>query len=230
MPLTYRDTKGQALTAEEFDANTRDLDERPNGQVYPNTKGIGLKIDSDTPEFGWHDLLSDITLPGHVDDPSFVPYIGNIEQMQMDIGNAVNITFHLPHDYAPNTDIYIHLHWSHNSPTVTSGGISGFFEASYAKGHDQAAFSNPVVVQLLDVPASPIRYQHMVSEAPLSAAGGAGGLIATEDLEVDGLILCRLEMTGNSINDGAIPFLHQVDIHYQSTGLPTKNKAPDFWT
>ena len=29
--------------------------------------------------------------------------------------NAVidDITFHLPHDYVPNTDIFIHVHWTH---------------------------------------------------------------------------------------------------------------------
>ena len=70
----------------------------------------------------------------------------------------------------------------------------------------------------------------MISEGPLSATGGAGGLIPTEDLEVDGLILCTLTMTGNTVNDGSLPFVHAIDIHYQSTGLPTKQRSPDFWT
>jgi hypothetical protein len=26
------------------------------------------------------------------------------------------------------------------------------------------------------------------------------------------------------------PFLHYVDIHYQSTGIGTKQKSPPFWT
>ena len=26
------------------------------------------------------------------------------------------------------------------------------------------------------------------------------------------------------------PFCHEVDIHYQSTGMATKNKAPNFYT
>jgi len=26
-----------------------------------------------------------------------------------------------------------------------------------------------------------------------------------------------------------VPFLHTVDIHYQSTGVPTFNKAPSFY-
>jgi hypothetical protein len=230
MALTYRDTKGQALTAAEFDANTRDLDQRPLGQVYPKTKGVGIKVDTAAPDWGWHDLKSDITLTGGINDPIFAPYIGGIEQLQMGVGKAVNLAFHIPHDYAMGTDVFVHFHWSHNSATITGGDVSGFIEASYAKGHSQGAFSNTITLNMNSIPASLIRYQHIISEGQISAALGAGGLIATENLEPDGMLLARLEMTGNTMDGGALVFLHQVDLHYQSTGMATKNKVPDFWT
>jgi len=230
MAITLRGDKGQALTPAEYDATVADLDTRPNGQTYPKTKGIGIKINTVSPDWGWHDLKSDMVLTGAASDPTFEPYIGSIEQLQMVVGKAVNVGFHLPHDYAMGTDIFIHLHWSHNSALVTGGTVSGILEASYAKGHNQAAFGFPISLPFNDIPASIIRYQHQTTETQLSAAAGAGGLLVTEDLEPDGIILARVEMTANTMTGGAQPFIHQIDIHYQSTGLATKNNTPDFWT
>ena len=233
MALVRRLVKGQALTGAEYDGNVDHFEQNPNGIYMPKSSATGMELYNTTPgdgDFGWHDLRSDITLTGDASDPSYVTYIGNIKQLQFNVGDAVNITFHLPHDYKLGTDVFIHIHWSHNSATITGGTVSGFFEASYSKGHNQAAFANPVVLNLTNIPASLVRYQHVVTEGQLSAAAGAGGLLVTEDLEPDGVILCRLEMTANTMDGGAIPFVHQIDVHYQSTNLPTIQKAPDFYT
>lgn len=229
MAIVLRSVKGQALTKEEQEGNIVDLDERPLGQVYPKSQSIGIKIDTATPDWGWHDLLSTIRLGGTANDPTYVTYQGSIKQAQFDVGDEIFTEFHMPHDYAMGTDIYIHAHWSHNALGLTTGGITGVMEASYAKGHDQDFFGTPIIVNLAQ-DASLVRYQHLIAEGPLSAAGGAGGLIDTALLEPDGLFLVRVELTGNTMDAAAKPFLHAVDIHYQSTGLATKQKAPDFWT
>jgi len=39
-----------------------------------------------------------------------------------------------------------------------------------------------------------------------------------------------VELLANTMNGGAKPFVHSIDIHYQSTGVNTKNKAPNFYT
>ena len=81
--------------------------------------------------------------------------------------------------------------------------------------------------------ASTTQYQHILSETQYSASAPAGLQLDTDDLEVDGVILVRLEMTTNNItSSGAVPdpFIHYVDVHYQSTGIATKAKAPDFYT
>ena len=74
----------------------------------------------------------------------------------------------------------------------------------------------------------------MIAEIQLSAASPTASQIDTDDLEVDGLILCRTYLSANNItvSGGGVPdpFLHFVDIHYQSTGIPTKNKAPNFYS
>jgi len=52
-------------------------------------------------------------------------------------------------------------------------------------------------------------------------------------LEVDGLIMVRTwrhaTRTADTLNQA--PFLHEIDIHYQSTGIGTKGRnGPDFWS
>ena len=229
MALVYRETKGQLLTIGEGDNNIRELDEIPNGKVFPKTQGVGIKIDQDSPDWGWHDITGVIRAIGGASDPEWVAYQGAIKQPQFDVGEEVFIEFHLPHDYAMGTNIYIHAHWSHNNSNVTTGGVTWAFEGSYAKGHGQAYFNTPVVLNVQQ-DASLVRYQHMIAEDAFSASAGAGGLIVKEDIEVDGLVLCRVSLAGNTMDDGAKPFLHFVDIHYQSTGMGTKQKAPNFWT
>jgi hypothetical protein len=74
----------------------------------------------------------------------------------------------------------------------------------------------------------------MIAGTTLSVSGGASDELDTDILEPDGLILCRFYLDSNDItvSGGGVPdpFIHFVDIHYQSTGLPTKQRAPDFWT
>jgi hypothetical protein len=69
----------------------------------------------------------------------------------------------------------------------------------------------------------------MIAETQASSAGGAGGMIDTGQLEVDGIMIVTVRLLANTMDAGAKPFLHAVDLHYQSTSLPTKNKAPVFY-
>lgn len=200
--------------------------------VVNNAAGHGLKVDETNPVYPWFDLLGEV----HSDTntgaakPAFNAFIGNIKEWQMDIGNEVFVRFHMPHDYVPGTDLYIHAHWAHNSTIVTSGGADFRFECSYAKGYDQMAFTNPVTVGG-NQNASTVQYQHMITEFQLSSVGGNGGtLINSNLLEVDGLILCRCYLNNLTINGSVKPFLFYIDLHYQSTGIGTKNKNIGFYS
>lgn len=65
----------------------------------------------------------------------------------------------------------------------------------------------------------------------LSTPGGSASQIDTDLLEPDGLIVLHFNVpTIPTVTGGAAkPFIHYVDVHYQSTGIGTKQKAPDFY-
>lgn len=233
MAIITRTDKGTPLSHAELDQNFIDLRDGVALQV-PKTKGTGLKVDSQgTPDFGWHDIIGAL----HIDDSdvnkaAYSVYRGGIKAYQFSGVDEAYVNFHMPHDYVMGTPIYIHVHWSHTSATVTGGSVTWGLETMYAKGHGQAAFSAPVLITVAQT-ASLTQYQHMIAETAASTPGGSAVQLDTNQLEVDGVIQCRLYLDSNDMTDSVSvpdPFVHFVDIHYQSTGVPTKQRAPDFWT
>lgn len=202
--------------------------------LFDKTSGAGIKVDIAAPTYPWHDIIGSIVAKTTgAGTPTFTTYRGSIQAYQFAVNDAVYMVFHLPHDYAPGTDLYIHTHWSHIGTLVTGGTVTWQFISTYAKGHNQAAFPAEVTTTVSPT-ASTTQYQHMVSEAQLSTSGGSASLLDTDNLEPDGLILMKITLTANAITvsgGGAPdPFLHTADIHYQSTGIGTKAKAPNFYT
>lgn len=194
--------------------------------------GGGIKVDLTTPTFGWRDLLGNITNAKGANKPTEATYRDSIQAFQFGAGDDAILEFHIPHDYVPGTDIHLHVHWSHNSAIVTGGNIVFTYEITYAKGHNQAAFPASVGTTFTGT-ASTTQYQHIISEVQISATSPSANQIDSDNLEPDGVILCRLEMTTNNITSGGAvpdPFIHYIDIHYQSTNIATKAKAPDFYT
>ena len=202
--------------------------------VINKTSGLGIKVDTTTPTFPWHDILGDLMaarLPPAT-APTLATYRGNVQQLRWAVGDFALLNYHIPHDYAPGTDLYIHYHWSHIVTTVTGGTVTWRIECTYAKGHNQAAFPATGTVDVSPAPST-TQYQHMLSEVQLSAASPTGGQLTTGLIEPDGLILAYLTLQANGItvSGGAVPdpFLHFADIHYQSTNIGTKNNTPDFY-
>jgi hypothetical protein len=232
MAITLRNVKGSELTHAEMDTNFTDLRDGVNLMV-PKTMGKGLKIGPNGSEtFGWHDLTGTLSTYGLPGEASRQLYRGGIHAIQCAEGEHAHVDFHMPHDYVMGTDVYIHVHWSHTGTLVTGGSLTWGFELMYAKGHDQAAFPEPITVSVVQN-ASTTQYQHMIAEGLASTPGGSPVLLDTSLLEVDGLIQCRVYLDSNdmTVSGGLVPdpFIHMVDIHYQSTGTPTKNRAPNFW-
>lgn len=207
--------------------------------VVSKTKGMGIKIDPSSPVFGWRDILGDIHVrTAGSNDPTLTTFRNGIRiyAFSNSVMNEVFLFFHIPHDYLPGSDIYVHVHWAQN--VVDSGGTAGApgdvkwqFESTYSKGHNQAAIPATVTTSVTAT-ASAVQYQHMLTEVQLTAASPGAGQLDSDDIEVDGIIMMRFFRNPADVADtlNQVPFVMYCDLHYQSTGLPTKNKAPDFWT
>lgn len=201
--------------------------------VYEKTPGNGIKVDTAVPTYPWADLLGPITARGvGATDPAWNVYIGGIRQYQFTVNDEVWLDFHLPHDYLPGSDIYIHAHWSHASALVTGGSTTWGFETISAKGHQQQAFQASITATVAQA-ANTTRYMHMIAEIQLSATSPTVNQIANSTLEPDSVIKVRCFLSANAITVSSgltpEPFLHFCDIHYQSTGIGTKQKAPNFY-
>jgi hypothetical protein len=194
-----------------------------------NTKGDGLLLNHDDPKSGWHDLLSAITidLGAATGKPTFTTLIGGIKKYRFKVGDESFHNFHLPHDYLPGSDLYIHVHWTNSDPAVTSGATTWAFEVTYAKGYNQMQFVAPVIATVTQNVALPA-LTHQIAEVQLSTPGGSASKLDSNLIETDGLILVRTSLTVNTMT--ADPFMMFCDLHYQSTGIPTKNRNADFWT
>lgn len=198
--------------------------------ILPKASGYGIKVDTTTPTFGWHDMLGAINTKGvGANNPTWSIYRSPLSGYQFGINDECWIEFHVPHDYVASSDVFIHVHWSHTSASVTSGGVTWTFNVSYAKSHNQAAFPTPISTSVTQT-ASTTQYQHMLAEVQLSATSPSASQIDSDDLEPDGVLLVHVELTGNTMSTANDPFLHFVDIHYQSTNISTKDKSPDFYT
>lgn len=209
------------------------LDDNGN-LILPKTSGVGIKVDTTTPTFPWHDLLGFVHAVGvGATDPTWSTFQGNIKQYQFTVGDEVWNNFHIPHDYVPGSDLFLHVHWAHAATTVTGGSVTWGFDITYAKGHNQAAFPATVNTTIAQN-ASTTQYQHMLAEVQISAASPSGSQIASNVLEPDGILLVRTYLSANAITvSGGLtpePFAFYVDVHYQSTNIGTKQKAPNFYT
>jgi len=190
----------------------------------------GIKVDKDTPTFPWDDVIGQIVVKGSGGtDPSWATWKGNINKYKFGVNDQIDLSFHLPHEYALGTDVFLHVHWTHDSATISTGAPTFTYECSYAKGHNQEAFGANVTGTISEN-ASLTQYQHMVTEVQLSAASPSAAQLDTDDLEPDGIIECNISLTANTMDGSALPFIHHVDIHFQTTSIGTKNKTPNFYT
>lgn len=203
----------------------------PAGAVLGKASGTGIKVDTSSATWGWRDIIGDVSVRGvGGTDPSLNVYRSPIRQFQFTVNDEVFIVYHVPHDYVPASDLYIHAHWSHASASVSSGSVTWGFDVSLAKGFDQAAFSAPINTTVPQT-ASTTQYQHMIAEVQLSAASPSASQLDSDNIEVDSLILVRCYLSANTMNGTPEPFLHSVDLHYQSTNMATKAKTgPAFYT
>lgn len=200
------------------------------------SSGTGVLIDTSAPTYCWKDLIGHIIprLSGGP-APTLNAFNGtNVLSYAFAAGDVIDqITMHIPHDYVPGTDIYLHLHWGHNGTAISGNFVVNWYHL-YAKGHQQAVFTaekNITQTIATSIGTYP-RYQHNITEFQLSTPGGSATLMDTSVLEPDGILIISLiattipTITGGTPNQ---PFIFFADVHYQSTNVGTKQKAPNFY-
>lgn len=194
--------------------------------------GTGVKVDTTTPTFGWRDLEGLIQpKTSGAGSPTWTTFRGNIKEWKFVANDIVDLKYHMPHDWVPGTDIYIHLHWCHNG-TAISGSIVFDYRWTYQKGHNQGTYPSDVTfTQTISTPnvATYPRYAPIISEVQFSKAVPSANEIDTDILEADGLIKISGKASTVPTVTGGDFFIEYIDIHYQSSNIGTKNKAPAFF-
>ena len=210
--------------------------------IIDKASGNGIKVDTATPTFGFADLLGDqFSKNTGASKPTLVAYNGAIDGWQFGNGDEAFMSYHIPHDYVLGTDIFLHIHWSQNATGATGGTIDFKYFAIYSKGHNQVSgstfTSTPITatfssIDINDGGSGLNQYQQHFTEVIISGASATVALFDRDDFEPDGVIELAFEMTTTNLTGTpSLPFIHYVDIHYQTTGLiGTKAKAPDFYT
>ena len=217
-----------------------------NGEflIFDKASGNGIKVDTASPTWSWRDVTGRLQTRGvGVSDPDWTLYRSPVYQYKFSDGHEHEawLEFHIPHDYVPGTDLYIHVHWS--QIVVDTGGAAGVpgvvewaFDVSYADGHGTAGgvadpFAAPKIVSVTQQ-GSTTQYGHMVAEVAFTNAGGDATHFDRATILPDGVVLVRVHRDSTHVNDtlNQEPFLHYVDLHYQSSNIGTKAKVPNFYT
>jgi hypothetical protein len=186
------------------------------------SSGDGIKIDPVVPTFGWRDITAEILTRGvGATDPDWAQIgSGPFYAYKFALDDVCWMNYHIPHDYLPGSDIYVHVHWI---PSGTNTAVVKWSLAyTFARGHNQANFSAAGDSTNIEQAPPGSAYRHMISESTA---------ITIPTLEVDGLLYVKLARVTNGGTDNTDDiFVLTADVHYQSTNIGTKNKAPGFYT
>lgn len=201
----------------------------------PKTKGEGLLIDD---SFAWMDIIGAIN-PKTLGTTAAVllPYRDQVEGWAHHAGSRGQLVYHIPHDYAPGSNVFLHVHWGHNGTSI-QGSLVIKYWLSYAKRVDGitepfgGAIKTSVTVSGITMTTHP-QYAHSVNEIQISTPGGAVNMIDSNLIEPDGVLLVHYEVdTIPSIGGSSVinvPYIQTFDLHMQTTNVGTKNKDPNFW-
>ena len=197
----------------------------------------GIQLKNGDATYPWRDIIGTISeSTSNPVKPDLSPFKDNISAWHFGTGEKAYVTFHMPHDYRLGSDLYLHIHWGHNGTSIsgTNAVIARYMYAPRTYTPTTAfgtEGTQTISVSGLDITNYP-QYCHSVDEVQISQSGGGGGMLDTDSIEVDGLILVLIEQsTIPTIGGGTEtePFIFKADIHYQSTNIGTKSSAPDYY-
>lgn len=208
MTLVRRLVKGSPLTLAEGDANTDHFD---------------LKTKD-----GWADIVSEFYTRGGPASPGVSQFIGGIYLLEFSDTDVLEAfcNVHIPHAYRPGSMMYPHIHFSVKSNEA--GTVRWGVEWTFARRHDSTGLTAFPATQTIyidfPIPANSAN-KHFVAEA----AQGQG--IPGTDIEVDGMVMCRVFRDPTHVNDTFVGSVWAItsDMHIEVDRAATPNRAPNFY-
>ena len=226
-----------------------DKDYFTDSVVLPQASGKGLKVgDFDTGDnasFGWRSQAVPIQIfggaagasPEVYTNPTWAQIAGSpFFGYKFAINNLVFVPFILPHDVVPSSALHFGVHWLADntaSPIVyQTNYVTWSVDYMQAKGFNQAAFAPNASTDSPQLAALTVRtlgsataHQHQTSVI------GALSVVT----EPNSLVYLRLKRIANattsplSTDNTNDIFVLSASVFYQSTGMGTKSKAPDYY-
>jgi hypothetical protein len=172
---------------------------------------------------GWRDMLGQIVPRANVPTSPTWTQMGTTPfwSYLFALNDEIWIPYHIQHDYAPGTPIYLHVHWTTDGTQTNT--VKWQFEYCYAKGFNQGNFDvSGGRSTTVEQAAQGTAWRHMVSEisTPISDA----------NFEVDGVLMVHItRITNGGTNNTDKVFMILADCHYQCNAFNTKNRTPDFY-
>ncbi len=193
--------------------------------VISKASGVGIKVDNDTPTFGWRDIIGNVEPKATgAGSPTRASYMGGTLGSYSFIANDVcDFVFHIPHDYVPGTDIYFHIHWSHSGTTITGNAVFDIYH-DYAKGFNQANYpaekNITITYNTVDIATTP-QYRARIDEVIIKTPSGKTATIA----ELNGEVPSQFQFT---ITDSTRHFLRGAVYFYTKVSNDSLAPAIDY--
>lgn len=202
--------------------------------IIDKAASSGIKVDTTTPTYPWRDLIAAANAKTSGGTAPMLAAFrgGNCRRWFYWAGDQVDCEYHIPHDYVPGTDLFLHIHWGHNC-TAISGNFVLKVSMSYAKGYNTDIF-DPELVFTMTIPATNLtvapRYGHIVSEVQISSSTPNATQFNSSTIQVDGELVVNVTVvTAPTMSGGTqnTPYMGHIDVHYQSMNVGTKQKDPN---
>ena len=197
--------------------------QQPSGGLTRKAKLINLLKNVFTHKDVYSDYVVnglDLDHPGGSAAPSLLILRDGFYQHAFNGTSQINeghFTIHTLHDLKPNTDMTVHIHWSHNN-AAPSGNVKWNVAYSLAKGNfgTFGAATNLSVTQ-----AAGAQYYHHITNDDSMVINGTSGQI-----EPDTIIILKIWRDPSDVADtfADYAFLLNIDIHYIKSRVGTTER------
>ena len=175
---------------------------------------------------GWNDLVAYLnnSNAAGLNPPSWKSMGANGHYgLHFTAGESAFATFHILHDYKVGTLAYPHVHFLVNIALTAGDTITWLLSYTIARGHHQGESltgTRSTISMTYTADGTEVAGEHLILECSDAQA--------IDLLETDSLVIMEVEMDAASVTGTEEIFGLMVDLHYQSDGTLTKEKAPGF--